>query len=127
MTDWRWKYFSIDELKCKHCGALIVVPEFLDRLEKLREAYGKPLKVSSGYRCSQHNNAVSKTGLTGPHTTGRAVDLLAFGKDAIELVRLATSLGFTGIGISQKGDKASRFVHLDDIQDRSIRPTIWSY
>ena len=127
MTDWRWPNFSTEELKCKHCGAHILVPEFMDRLQSLRKDYGKPMKISSAYRCSKHNADVSTTGLTGPHTTGRAVDVICTNKDAYDLLHLALLHGFTGIGIKQSGAKNTRFLHLDDIPDRMIRPTVWNY
>ena len=48
------------------------------------------------------------------------------GADAIELIALAAGLGFTGIGVQQKG--GSRFIHLDDVPaDVLPRPAIWSY
>ena len=125
--DWRWKNFSSEELKCKHCGEEKIIPEFMDRLQALRKDYGKPMKISSGYRCPIHNRNVSKTGDDGPHTTGRAVDILCHGKEAYDLLHLALLHGFTGIGINQKGLKASRFIHIDDIPDRTIRPTVFSY
>lgn len=127
MTDWRWPNFSIDELKCKHCGEEKIIPEFMDRLQRLRKDYGKPMKITSGYRCPAHNSAVSKTGLDGPHTSGRAVDIQVFGKEAYDLLHLAMLHGFTGIGISQKGPMDKRFIHLDDIPDKNTRPRIWSY
>ena len=127
MTDWRWQNFTKEELSCHHCGALIIVPAFMDRLQALRKDYGKPIKITSGYRCSAHNKAVSDTGLTGPHTTGRAVDIQISGRDAYDLLHLALLHGFKGIGISQKGDHGKRFLHLDDIPDTIKRPAIWSY
>jgi zinc D-Ala-D-Ala carboxypeptidase len=128
MTEvWRWKFFKREELACKCCKAHITVPESLDRLERLRVDFGKPMKVSSAYRCSKHNADVSTTGLDGPHTTGRAYDIIVSGKDAYDLVHLATLHGFTGIGINQRGDVDKRFIHIDDIKDRTTRPRIWSY
>lgn len=126
MTDWRWPNFSINEIKCQHCGETKIIPELLDKLQALRKDFGKPLKRSSWYRCPEHNNKVSSTGLDGPHTTGMAVDFLCHGKDAYDLVHLALLHGFTGIGVSQKGMKDTRFIHLDIIKGNS-RPTIWSY
>jgi hypothetical protein len=37
--------------------------------------------------------------------------------------------GFAGIGISQKGPAAGRFVHIDMMQESETRPRpwIWSY
>lgn len=122
------QYFSDAELACK-CGCgLLPPPAHRAKLERLRERYGKPLRVASGARCPKHNAAVSSTGLTGPHTKG-ATDLAVAGADALHLVDLALEQGFTGIGISQKGPHGSRFVHLDDLPDApgQPRPTIWSY
>jgi len=119
-------YFSEDELKCQHCGAYEVDPEFLERLNSLRADYGKPMTVSSGYRCPEHPIEVKKPSGPGAHTSSRAADIAVQGEDALRLVELAIRHGFTGIGINQKG--SSRFIHLDDISDdRFPRPTIWSY
>lgn len=97
----------------------------MNRLQALRTAYGKPLKVSSGYRSPLHPIEAAKA-LPGAHSTGNAVDLLVRGADAYKLVALAIQFGFTGIGVQQKGE--SRFIHLDDIVDsRFPRPTVWSY
>jgi hypothetical protein len=55
------------------------------------------------------------------HSTGLACDVGVQGADAHEILRLAMHLGFTGIGVQQKG--AGRFIHLDLRQ----APTVWSY
>jgi zinc D-Ala-D-Ala carboxypeptidase len=127
VPEWRWPNFRPDELACKGSGSILVVPAFLDRLQRLRAAYGKPMRVSSGYRSPEHNAKVSSTGATGPHTTGRAVDIAVSGADAFKLLRYAVGYGFTGIGFQQKGPHATRFIHLDDIEDWNIRPTVWTY
>ncbi|MEO5330361.1 MAG: D-Ala-D-Ala carboxypeptidase family metallohydrolase, partial [Magnetococcus sp. THC-1_WYH] len=54
----------------------------MDRLENLRREFNRPMPVSSGYRCPMHNARVSKTGFSGPHTTGQAVDIVISGEDA---------------------------------------------
>lgn len=47
-------------------------------LDPLREKYGKPIKVNSGYRCSKHNLAVG--GVTGSqHMKGEAADIVPAG------------------------------------------------
>jgi len=119
------KHFHIEELACKCCGQMGFAPDFLQALESLRVAYGKPMIVSSGYRCPKHNGDVSTTGGSGPHTIG-AVDVLVRGADALHLIDVALGAGWTGFGISQKG--ASRFIHLDRLNDVGHpRPIIWSY
>lgn len=125
MTEWRWPNFIPAEFICPCCKEQKMEPEFLDRLQALRTAYGKPIPITSGYRCPKHNGRVSDTGETGPHTTGRAVDIGARGGDAVSLLREALKLGFTGFGIDQKGP--TRFIHLDDLPGGYPRPNIWSY
>lgn len=99
-------------------------PEFMQRLYELREAYGKPMIITSGYRSPDYNKKVAETGSAGPHTTGRAADIAIRGTDAYMLLKLAMERGFTGIGVQQKGE--SRFMHLDDITSPA-RPNLWSY
>lgn len=97
--------------------------DFMDKIQQLREKVGFPLPVSSAARCPKHNSKVSKTGLQGPHTTGRAIDLQVDRKNALIVLKTALEMGcFNGIGIQQKG--GGRFIHLDDIHQP---PTIWSY
>lgn len=120
------KYFSKSELACKCCGQCKMNQAFLERLDALRWLYNKPMIVSSGYRCPHHNAKVSSTGGDGPHTTGRAVDILVSGQSAHAIIKLATHLGFTGIGVNQKSKHANRFIHLDDLKGPT-RPWVWSY
>ena len=48
--------------------------EFFPVLDPLREAYGKPIQVNSGFRCLALNKAV-KGSATSDHMTGRAADI----------------------------------------------------
>ena len=95
------------------------------RLQAVRDAFAYPMHVNSAYRCSAFNMRISKTGANGPHTTGRAIDIGVAGKDALRLVALALKHGMTGIGLSQKGDYTSRFLHMDDLTEG--RPHTWTY
>ena len=123
-ADWRWKHFTRDDLKCKGSGECRMDPEFLDVLEAIREEYGSPMVITSGYRSPTYNAKVSYTGTAGPHTTGRAVDVSIRGKNALRLLKIALAHGVTGVGVAQKGN--SRFLHLDMV-DGVSRPMIWSY
>lgn len=126
---WRWKHFTPAEMACKCCGRVKADEIFMDRLERLREAYAAPLEVTSGYRCPAHNAAVSSTGADGPHTTGKAADLRVSGGKAFHVVTSALFLGFNGIGLAQKGQHESRFVHVDTLENGPgcPRPTVWTY
>jgi zinc D-Ala-D-Ala carboxypeptidase len=127
----KWEFFSNAELKCKcgKCGSTgnEMDDQFMLKLTALRRLLGFPFIISSAYRCPAHNNAVSKTGSDGPHTTGKAVDIVVRGERAYELLHAAINAGFTGIGINQKG--ANRFIHLDTLtkEENYPRPALWSY
>lgn len=120
------EHFSDEELCCKHCGECHMDEDFLILLEEIRVACGFPLFVTSGYRCPEYNTFVSNTGPYGPHTTGRAVDIMISGKNAFVLVSIALELGIRGVGVKQKGSFAGRFIHLDAMYS-DVRPRIWSY
>lgn len=121
-VEWRWANFTPDELRSNGNGDLIVDPLFMDKIQKLREWCRFPLPISSGYRDPEYNNQVSSTGLNGPHTRG-AVDIKVSGEKAHILLGHAFTMGFNGIGISQKGPHSSRFIHLDNRE----QPALWSY
>ncbi len=128
MSTKTWPHFSLREIASPDTGEHEMQDSFMARLEALRVDYGKPMHITSGYRTPQHNATVSQTGTTGPHTTGRAVDIRISGEEAYVLIAMALSRGFTGIGINQKGIHAGRFIHLDDLPDGSHpRPRVWSY
>lgn len=99
---------------------------FMQRLLRLRVAFGKPMAISSGYRDKTHPVEASKT-TTGAHTTGKACDVAIEGADALRLIHLAYIYGFTGIGVNQKG--RGRFIHLDTLEagPGQPRPHLWTY
>jgi zinc D-Ala-D-Ala carboxypeptidase len=96
--------FSAQEFDCSHCGQNEMKPEFMAKLQKLRETYGAPMKVTSGYRCPQHPIEAKKAS-PGAHASGQAVDIGVQGSDAHTLLRMALEEGFTGIGVQQKGTR----------------------
>ena len=126
--DMTWEYFTHEELACKGSGECNMDFDFMEKLIFLREAYNKPMYISSAYRSREHNEKVGGAP-NSPHTLGKAVDILVSGKDAYRVIDLALKLGFTGIGVSQKGPHDKRFIHLDTMKNSpsSPRPTIWSY
>lgn len=125
------EFFSKKEFDCKcGCGTNRMSESFIRGLDTMRRHLGFPLIVTSGYRCPEYNNKIASTGLTGPHTTGRAADLSVMGYQAHTVLRYATIHGgYSGIGIKQHGPHASRFIHLDDLEANGgrFRPTLWSY
>ncbi|BBM03797.1 D-Ala-D-Ala carboxypeptidase family metallohydrolase [Microbulbifer sp. GL-2] len=120
-------YFTESELACRCCGKNYFKEETLKRLIRVRKRFAKPMIINSGYRCLVHN---ARLNATMTHATGQAVDVqVALGR-AYRLIQIAQEEGFTGIGVKQKGQFKSRFLHLDDLEpilSERTRPTIWSY
>jgi zinc D-Ala-D-Ala carboxypeptidase len=125
--DWsKYPNFTEAEFRCKHTGKCHMQPEFMARLQMLRNMYGKPMRITSGFRDRTHPAERDKQH-AGTHTMGIAADVAVTGGDAYHLVKLALDAGFTGIGVNQKGN--ARFIHLDTgtAFQGLPRPTIWSY
>lgn len=121
---WNFPNFKKEEFQCKHTGKDGMNEEFMHKLQALRNEYGKPMRITSGFRDKTHPIEAAKAS-PGAHFTGRACDVAVQGEDALRLVSLAVKHGFTGIGVQQKG--SGRFIHLDDLGNGWPRPTIWSY
>ena len=123
-----WEFFSERELACKGTDECEMNEEFMEKLVKLRKKFNRPMVISSGYRSLAHNSAINGA-RHSPHLFGRAVDVVCYGKDAYTLIGMAMQYGMTGIGVQQRGDYESRFIHLDDMPKSKShhRPWIWSY
>ena len=122
------KNFTTDEMACSCCGKSDMDDEFMRILQSIRDEMQRPLKITSGFRGEEHNQRVSTTGKKGPHTFAKAADILISGADAMRLFTIAQKHGVSGVGMSQRGVHAKRFVHLDILSpDEGPRPTVWTY
>lgn len=119
-------YFKPKELACRHTGEEGFDPDFLKTLNAIREECGFSFALSSAYRSPEHPIEARKE-VKGAHTHGKAVDILASGENALEIIRVAQKHGIQRIGIQQKG--SGRFIHLDACteDDGFPCPAIWSY
>lgn len=107
-------YFDTHEFACKDGSdspwPTVVNPQLIDLCNRIREAYGKPLVVNSGYRSEAHNAKVG--GAKGSlHVQGQAADLAPLKKD-IDWIpflhRLALNINHNGgVGLYDN------FVHVD--------------
>ena len=106
--DWKekWVNFSYDECKCSCCGLVDVSPDLLDILQEARNILG-PLQLTSFYRCPSHNDSVSSTGPTGPHTTGKSVDIHVSNSQHRKTLIDYFATKVTGLGV------AKTFLHID--------------
>lgn len=117
-----YPYFTKAEFDCKHTGKNEMQPEFMAKLQLLREKYGKPIVITSGYRHWTHPVEAKKGHTTGEHTRGTCADIACTsGADRYQIVRLALQLGFPRIGI------AKSFIHLGIGGAGLPSPTIWDY
>ena len=93
------KYFKMKEFECRDgCVMPVSAQENIEALvekvlDPLREAYGKPIGVNSGYRCAQHNREVGGVPAS-QHMLGEAADISAGSMQANErLVRIIKEQG----------------------------------
>lgn len=111
------EFFSLSEFACPCCGRVKVSEQFTElvaRLHELRKVLGKPVKTTSGYRCSDHNEEVGGAAQS-QHLLGAAADIIVSGVKPGEVAEQAERVGFRGIGIY------STFTHVD-VRDK---PTKW--
>jgi hypothetical protein len=68
------KNFKQSEFKCSCCGMATVDLRLIKALEQLRELLGKPISITSGYRCKRHNAEIGGA-RSSKHQTGQAADI----------------------------------------------------
>lgn len=89
-------HFILREFQCRCCGRVMTSSRILEMLERLRAAWGRPLVVTSGYRCRARNEAAGGAPRS-LHMKGRAVDIAVQANDQDLFAVLARSAGFCGI------------------------------
>ena len=116
------KYFTRQEFACQYTGKNEIKPEFIERLDELREACGFPFIITSGYRDEAHPIEARKS-KAGTHAQGIAADVkVTDGLQRFKIVKEAIRLGFTGIGV------AHNFVHIDIRSPEDSNPFVmWTY
>ncbi|MDO7787882.1 YcbK family protein [Desulforamulus aquiferis] len=101
-------HFAESEFACRCCGMVMISMELISRLEKLRQYIGRPVIVSSGYRCPRHNQVVGGA-VNSFHMKGLAADIYIVGYSAEKLATVAEWFGFDGLGVYRQGN----FIHVD--------------
>lgn len=114
--------FTKAEFDCKHTGQNEMKHEFMVVLQRIRSAYGKPMRITSGYRHPSHPIEARKGRTTGEHTMGTCADIACIdGRSRFELINLALQHGITRIGV------AKSFLHLGIGGGRLPDKVIWDY
>lgn len=124
----KYKNFSKVEFDCRHTGLNDMQPRFMDLLQKIRNEFGSPMYITSGYRDVAHPVEARKS-IPGAHTLGLACDVGIYGANAVRLIQVATALGMPRIGVKQNGPMSGRFIHLDAATENEgfSSPWLWSY
>src|SRR5438477_12987070 len=91
-------HFSEIELACHHCGVNECKQSLVDALEAFRTLAGKPVTVSSAYRCPLRNTETGGAGRS-EHVEGLAADIHVDGMTAAQMEGLARKIpAIRGIG-----------------------------
>jgi len=108
--------FRAREFDCKGAGCCRetkIDEKLVEYLQKIRDHFGKPVDITSGYRCSTHNAKVGGVS-SSLHTKGQAADFVIDGVDPYDIAKYAESIGVKGIG------HYDDFVHIDTRANKSF-------
>lgn len=108
------EHFRVSEFACRGqgcCHKVRIDEALVAQLQKIRDHFGKPVIINSGYRCEVHNARVGGTA-GSRHLMGMAADIAVQGVAPAEVAKYAESIGILGIGLYETaGD--GYFVHVD--------------
>ncbi|MDR1066024.1 MAG: DUF4280 domain-containing protein [Clostridiales bacterium] len=103
------KDFKVKEFRSNDgADEILIDPQLVDYLQKIRDHFGKPVTISSGYRTPARNEAVGGA-RNSYHVQGKAADISIAGVSVNDIYNYAIQIGAPGvIRYPRKG-----FVHVD--------------
>lgn len=108
--------FAVREFRCRDGSDAILIDEALVvLLQCIREHFGKPITITSGYRTAAHNAAVGGA-KSSQHLLGRAADIQVADTPVEDVAAYAESLmpDWGGVGrYPVKSGRAKGWVHVD--------------
>ena len=117
--------FTVAAFACKDGSDPVFVDSSLAALlQKIRDHFGRPVVITSGYRTAAHNAAVGGS-KSSQHLLGRAADFYVEGVDVATVAAYAETLlpGRGGIGRYPKDAKhptrKTGWVHVDTRANKS--------
>ena len=108
--------FTVREFRCRDGSDVVMIDESLVvLLQCIREHFGKPITITSGYRTAAHNTAVGGA-KSSQHLLGRAADIQVAGVSVEDVASYAEALmpDWGGVGrYPIKPGRARGWVHVD--------------
>lgn len=115
------KNFQYKEFDCHGqgcCSTTIIDEKLVEYIQQIRDHFGKPVTITSPYRCEVHNRRVG--GATKSyHMRGQAADIVVQGVSSREVAKYAESIGILGIGLYETS-KDGYFTHIDTRTTKSF-------
>jgi len=122
------KHFNSSEFECSCADCKdanqYISQDLLDKLEQVRTLYGKPISVTSGYRCPSHNVKIGGA-TNSSHLAGLAVDICPklMNLDELDLLYEICYNIFDNIGDGRN----KKFVHVDVRPKKPSGKRHWLY
>ena len=113
--------FRVSEFLCHGSGCCTegkVDEKLVEILQRIRDHFGKPVHISSAYRCPAWNKKVGGVSRSY-HLSGQAADIKVDDTAPAEVAKYAESIGVLGIGLYET-DSDGHFVHVDTRTTKSF-------
>ncbi len=116
------RYFKLEEFDSpdETGSGCNMSQEILSMLDAARKIYGKPMRITSGFRTKTHNKKVGGV-KSSSHLKGLAADIACSESiDRFDMIKALLEVGFKRLGV------AGTFIHVDIDKDKS-QNVIWTY
>ena len=102
-------------ISSSHAPAWHISPLLINRLEKIREHFGKPIHINSGFRTQSENIIAGSIQMFSMHQYGIAADIVIKGVEPKEIFHFIVETWTTG-GVG----RYDTFIHIDVRNSNSL-------
>ena len=118
--------FRVREFACSdHSDPIFIDSELVDILQKIRDHFGKPVHITSGFRTAAYNKTISGSAKYSQHLYGKAADIYVEGVTVNTVATYAETLLVNRGGIGRYRKDAAHptrktgWVHIDTRTEKS--------